>query len=196
VIIADNTCLCTDVACITQSKSTVCEQQEPIMADDASGGDISIPTYFLFKLDADRIKTELSLNHPVQIGMTWNLPRKDSRVRYDLWTTPSDVFSFNFTRSFKVIAEALGDHAYFTPHMYIWDGIKSQCQGNSGQTYCENLCTNYGRYCSTNMDADLMKGVTGADIVRESLRRSCIWSKYGKADGTGVDLVGVCCYIQ
>jgi hypothetical protein len=183
----DNICLCSDAECIVETKFSMCEHQPPTMKDDGSGADITIPSYLIFKEDADRIKTELSLNHPVQIEMSWNLPTGDSCVRYDLWTTPSDVFSFNFIRSFKVIAEALGDHAYFTPHMYIWDGIKSQCQGQGGgQNNCENLCTNYGRYCSTNPDADLMKGVTGADLVRESLRRLCIWSKYGVADGTGV----------
>lgn len=45
VIIADNTCLCKDEASGVCSKSedTPCEQVEPIMADDGSGGDITIP---------------------------------------------------------------------------------------------------------------------------------------------------------
>jgi hypothetical protein len=134
------------------------------MADDGSGADISVPSYLMFKHDADIIKAELIANRPVQIEMSWNLPSPDDRVEYDLWTTPSDVVSKDFLRSFKVIAEALGDHAYFTPHMYIYDGIRSQCQGNNGQNYCANLCTNNGRYCSTDPDNDLDKGVSGADV--------------------------------
>lgn len=185
VVIADNTCLCSDTACITQTKLTVCEQQEPIMADDGSGADITIPSYLMFKHDADIIKAELVANRPVQIEMSWNLPSPDDRVEYDLWTTPSDIVSRDFLRSFKVIAEALKDHAYFTPHMYIYDGIRSQCQGNNGQNYCANLCTNNGRYCSTDPDNDLDKGVSGADVVRESLRRLCIWSTYGTTNGIG-----------
>jgi hypothetical protein len=116
--------------------------------------------------------------------MSWNLPSHDARVEYNLWTTPSDLVTRDFFQSFKKIAEALGDRAYFTPHMYIYDGIRSQCQGNSGQSYCKNLCTNNGRYCSTAPN-DVHGVVSGADVVRESLRRMCIWENYGKADGIG-----------
>jgi hypothetical protein len=185
VIIADNTCLCNDVDCIAKTSLTTCETQEPIMADDGSGADISIPSYLMFKHDADLVKTELLANRPVQIEMAWNLPSPDDRVEYDLWTTPSDIVSRDFLRSFKKVAEALSDHAYFTPHMYIYDGIRSQCQGSTGQNYCANLCTNNGRYCSTDPDNDLDKGISGADVVRESLRRLCIWGNYGSSNGIG-----------
>jgi hypothetical protein len=155
------------------------------MADDGSGSDISIPSYLMFKHDADLVKVELEANHPVQIEMAWNLPSPDDRVEYDLWTTPSDIVSKDFLRSFKKIAQALDKHAYFTPHMYIYDGIRSQCQGNSGQNYCANLCTNNGRYCATDPDNDMEKGISGADVVRESLRRLCIWSIHGLDNGIG-----------
>jgi hypothetical protein len=162
-----------------------CETQEPIMADDGSGSDISIPSYLMFKHDADLVKEELLANRAVQIEMAWNLPNPDDRVEYDLWTTPSDIVSKDFLRSFKRIAQSLENHAYFTPHMYIYDGVRSQCQGSSGQNYCANLCTNNGRYCATDPDNDLEKGISGADVVRESLRRLCIWSNYGASDGIG-----------
>jgi PA domain len=181
VIIADNICLCSDVECIQKTKMATCETQEPILADDGSGSDISIPSYLMFKHDADLVKEELLVNRAVQIEMAWNLPNPDNRVEYDLWTTPSDMVSKGFLRSFKFIAQALEKHAYFTPHMYIYDGARSQCHGNSGQNYCGNLCTNNGRYCATDMDKD----ISGADVVRESLRRSCIWSNYGASDGIG-----------
>jgi hypothetical protein len=156
------------------------------MADDGSGSDISIPSYLMFKQDADVVKVELEANHPVLIEMAWNLPSPDDRVEYDLWTTPSDnIVSKGFLRSFKKIALALGKHAYFTPHMYIYDGIRSHCQGNSGQNYCTNLCTNNGRYCATHLADDMEKSISGADVVRESLRRICIWSIYGIDNGIG-----------
>lgn len=49
VIIADNTCLCSDEQASTCQKQddVSCEQVEPIMADDGSGGDIIIPRYGL-----------------------------------------------------------------------------------------------------------------------------------------------------
>jgi hypothetical protein len=173
------------VDCIAKTNLATCETQEPIMADDGSGADISIPSYLMFKHDADLVKAELIANRPVQIEMAWNLPNPDDRVEYDLWTTPSDIVSRDFLRSFKRVAQALEKHAYFTPHMYIYDGVRSQCQGSSGQNYCANLCTNNGRYCATDPDNDMEKGISGADVVRESLRRLCIWSNYGVTDGIG-----------
>jgi len=184
VVIADNTCLCSDQEC-TASNNGACETTEPIMADDGSGADISIPSFLMFKRDADAVKAELTSNRPVQIEMAWSLPSPDDRVEYDLWTVPSDQVSRDFLTSFKPVAEALGDRAYFTPHMYIYDGVRSHCQGNDGENFCYNLCTNNGRYCATDPDNDLDHGISGADVVRESLRRLCIWNHYGAEDGVG-----------
>lgn len=184
VVIADNTCLCTDKKCVSANQD-VCQPAEPIMADDGSGGDISIPSFLMFKVDADEIKAEVQANHMVQIEMQWALPSPDDRVEYDLWTTPSDPVSKDFQKGFKSVAQALGDSAYFTPHMYIYDGIKSNCQGFDGENMCFNLCTNNGRYCATDPDNDLDHGISGADVVKESLRRLCIWKHYGEQDGVG-----------
>jgi len=187
VIIADNSCLCSDAACMALNpvSAAMCESAEPIMADDGSGADISIPSFLMFKHDADAVKEELKKDGPVQISMAWSLPNPDDRVEYDLWTTPTDVVSRDFLNNFKVVAQALGDRAYFTPHMYIYDGIKSHCQGNDHENFCYTLCTNNGRYCATDPDNDLDKGISGADVVTESLRRLCIWNHYGAADGVG-----------
>lgn len=106
-------------------------------------------------------------------------------MEYDLWTVPGDPVSREFLNNFKTVSKALDKDAYFTPHMYIYDGVRSHCQGSTGENYCYNLCTNNGRYCSTDPDNDLEKGVSGADVVRESLRRLCIWSFYGMSDGIG-----------
>lgn len=185
VIIADNTCLCSDTACVRASGSVACETSEPIMADDGSGSDISIPSFLMFKQDADNVKAELRVDRPVQMEMVWALPNPDDRVEYDLWTVPTDVVSRDFLKNFKTAALALGKSAYFTPHMYIYDGLRSHCQGNDGENMCYNLCTNNGRYCATDPDNDLEKGISGADVVKESLRRVCIWKHYGDADGVG-----------
>lgn len=166
---------------------STCETAEPIMADDGSGSDISIPSFLMFKKDADAVKAELTQNHPVQMEMAWSLPTPDDRVEYDLWSVPTDVVSREFLSSFKNAAVALGKNAYFTPHQYIYDGIRSHCQGNDGQNMCYNLCTNNGRYCATDPDNNLEQGISGADVVRESLRRICIWKHYGEQDGIGVE---------
>eukprot|EP00545_Synedropsis_sp_CCMP1620_P002657 CAMPEP_0119012718 /NCGR_PEP_ID=MMETSP1176-20130426/7339_1 /TAXON_ID=265551 /ORGANISM="Synedropsis recta cf, Strain CCMP1620" /LENGTH=512 /DNA_ID=CAMNT_0006965731 /DNA_START=27 /DNA_END=1565 /DNA_ORIENTATION=+ len=183
VIISDSTCLCSaGDAC---KSDDACETREPVMADDGSGSDITIPSFLMFKQDADPIKAEMKANHMVRIEMAWSLPNPDARVEYELWTTPTDLVSREFQRQFKEAAVALGTHAYFTPHMYIYDGLKSGCQGIDGQNQCYNLCTNNGRYCATDPDNDLDKGISGADVVKESLRRECIWKIYGQEDGIG-----------
>lgn len=189
VIIADNTCLCATEA-KGECHSDVgkdCEEREPIMADDGSGADISVPSFLMFKQDADQVKAEVMANHPVRIEMTWSLPNPDDRVEYELWTTPTDIISRDFQNQFKEAAVALGKRAYFTPQMYVYDGVRSGCQGIDGENDCYNLCTNNGRYCATDPDNDLDRGISGADVVQESLRRMCIWSHYGQDDGIGVE---------
>ena len=155
------------------------------MADDGSGNDISIPSFLMFKQDADLVKAEMMANHAVRIEMSWSLPSPDDRVEYELWTTPTDIISRDFIRTFKEAAVALGSRAYFTPQMYIYDGIRSGCQGFDGENECYNLCTNNGRYCATDPDNDLDNGISGADVVEESLRRMCIWQHYGEDDAPG-----------
>lgn len=184
VIIADNTCLCSaGDKCV--NKGYECEEREPIMADDGSGSDISIPSFLMFKQDADAIIKALKKETMIQIQMSWALPTPDDRVEYSLWTTPTEAVSRDFERQFEHAAIALGKKAYFTPHMYIYDGIKSNCQGADGENVCYNLCTNNGRYCATDPDSDLDNGISGADVVTESLRRICIWKIYGEDDGIG-----------
>lgn len=185
VIIADNSCLCTAGDQCFSEPGVDCEQREPIMADDGSGSDITIPAFLMFKQDADILKAELRSNTMVQLEMAWSLPSPDDRVEYDLWTMPTDLVSRDFLRTFKDASVALGDRAYFTPHMYIYDGIKSNCHGMDGENQCYNLCTNAGRYCATDPDNDLDKGISGADVVVESLRRICIWQHYGQENGVG-----------
>lgn len=185
VVIADNTCLCKDTDCVSANKDGSCQTAEPIMADDGSGTDITIPAFLMFKHDADAVKAELMANNIVQLEMAWSLPSPDDRVEYDLWTVPTEAVSRPFLKDFQKVAEALGSQAYFTPHMFIYYGIKSGCQGANGLNQCYNLCTNNGRYCATDPDNNLDKGISGADVVLESLRRICIWKHYGEANGIG-----------
>lgn len=185
VIIADFSCLCSAGDACSSEPGEDCETQEPYMADDGSGSDITIPSFLMFKQDADPVKEELKANRMVRMEMAWSLPAPDSRVEYEVWTTPTDIISREFQTQFKDAATALGKHAYFTPHMYIYDGVMSGCRMTDGTDLCYNLCTNDGRYCATDPDNDLDNGISGADVVAESLRRLCIWKIYGKGDGIG-----------
>jgi len=184
VIIADSTCLCSaGDSCVSEGDS-FCETKEPIMADDGSGADVTIPSYLMFKQDADPIKEVIMQDKVIRIQMSWALPRPDDRVEYSLWTTPKDAHSRPLLNGFKNVAVALGKHAKFSPHMYLYDGVLSGCQSLDGENQCYTLCTNNGRYCATDPDDNLENGVSGADVVRESLRRICIWNEYGQ-DGIG-----------
>ena len=187
VIIADDTCLCTAGDACTSEPGIECESREPIMADDGSGSDISIPSFLMFKQDSDPVIAEMKANHMVRVEMSWSLPNPNARVEYELWTTPTDTVSKEFQQQFKEAAVALGSHAYFTPHMYIYDGVKAGCQNDAGENQCYNLCTNNGRYCATDPDNDLDKGISGSDVVRESLRRDCVWKIYGQENGIGTE---------
>jgi len=153
------------------------------MADDGNGASISIPSFLMLKQDAEPIIATLKQNQVVQMKMSWQMPAPDDRVEWDLWSTPSESVSRHFQSSFKDKAVALGEHAFFTPHYYIYDGIANGCHGIN--TPCGNLCINQGRYCSTDPDNDLDKGLSGADIIKQTLRELCIWKHYG-ADGIGV----------
>jgi hypothetical protein len=185
LIIADSTCLCAAGDQCVSEGDLYCESKEPVMADDGSGADVTIPSFLMFKQDADPIKDVLKTNNIVRMQMAWALPRPDDRVEYSMWTTPKELVSRPLQREFRHVAKALDSHAQFTPHMYVYDGLFAGCQSPTGENQCFTLCTNNGRYCATDPDNDLDKGTSGADVVRESLRRLCIWKVYG-TDGVGM----------
>eukprot|EP00536_Pseudo-nitzschia_multiseries_P002862 jgi/Psemu1/294997/fgenesh1_pm.39_\ len=158
MIIADTTCL-----------YEVCESKGPIMTDDGSGYDVTIPSFLMYKQDADPVKEALKQNQVVSMTISW--PRPDSHVEYSIWTTPSDKISIPLQREFRHVALALGENATFTPRMYMYDGAHAGCLSPTGENQCDNLCTNNGKYCSTDPEDDLGKGISGADVIVESLRR-------------------------
>ena len=180
-------CLCDDRECKAKASSDLCEVNEPIMADDGSGGDITIPSFLMFKLDAEKVIEQVKdKDQMVQMEMSWSMPNPDQDVEYDLFTVPSETVSKDFQKSWRTIAKKMGKSMQFTPHQFIYDGVKSNCHTEDGKNLCYNLCTNKGRYCATDPDNDLDEGISGADVVRESLRRICIWKEYGEGDGIGL----------
>jgi hypothetical protein len=156
------------------SPELICQNQEPIMANDGSGSDITIPSFLMLKKDADLVIAEIKANHMVTVEMSWSLPNPNAPVQYELWTTPADTVRKEFQQQFKAAAIALHSHASLSPHMHIYNGLKTGCQTNDGENQCYNLCTNNERYCATDPDNDLDKGISGADVIKESLRRDCI----------------------
>jgi hypothetical protein len=173
----------------------MCETVEPYMSDDGSGADISIPTFLLFKHDADAIKSTLvERNQPVTAELSFYIPNPDGHVEYDVWTSPVDPTSREWISTFQSAAMAFRSHAKFTPHMDIIDGVLNGCNSTANNDpkairagICEGLCTNHGRYCALDPDGDLAVGASGSDVVVESLRQLCIWQVYGGTDDIGVE---------
>jgi len=186
VVVADNTCLCGDAAC-TLPAGSQCEESAPIMADDGTGSDIVMPSILLTKTDADSLKAyliEKNGSEQVLVQMKWFMPRPDDRVEWDLWTSPTDKDAERFKQNFYTSELALAEHAFLVPHYRIY-----QCAQDGT---CSTMCTNEGRYCQIDPDGDLDEGLSGADVVVESLRRKCIWNLYAEAvdvrsldDGSG-----------
>lgn len=182
VIVADNRCVCSDSECIpSDDDDGLCENNTPIMADDGSGSDISIPAILLWKSDADKIKSYFRTysNPVVQAKLEWSIPHPDNRVEWELWTTAVDSQSISFLSAFESTVFALGNSQFFTPHFYTWNGSFYHCTDRDRP--CGPLCTNGGRYCAPDPDRT-DEGLSGADVVTENLRRTCIWKLYGGKD--------------
>lgn len=164
-------CLCSDMECMTLEGAATCETAEPLIADDGTGSDIRIPSFLLFREDGRRIVEFLQNETWVEAIMSW--PREtEGTVEVELWTSPVDPQAPSIlTHDTKALMNAFQDAATFQPWMYIADGVAANCRSAKGENLCESLCTNHGRYC---YDREAY-GYDGAGIVRESLRRMCLW---------------------
>jgi len=196
VIFANNACLCMDLDemnsfCVSDP-GVNCEQALPVLADDGTAEDITIPSFIMLKQDADRIKADLKANKHVMMEMTIQtipLPSmaEPIPVRYELWMTPANAAARAFLLGFKETAVSLRGFALFTPRFYIIDGVELGCTDATGENDCSNMCTNNGRYCGPNLDDDFDVGISGADVVRESMHWICIWELFGaNIDGVGL----------
>mmetsp|Transcript_17790 Transcript_17790/g.32956 ORF Transcript_17790/g.32956 Transcript_17790/m.32956 type:complete len:469 (-) Transcript_17790:155-1561(-) len=203
VVIADSECFCADNECrgypysYPDSRSYRCWTSPPNLADDGSALDVTIPSFLMNKLDAFKLKQTLQgegrrhLNsQPVQMDLTWSLGNangNDGRVQYDLWTSPTDLFGNQFIETFRPIANAFGSQATnFHPHMVLINGTRINCNAKDMGCYicdsvgCKSQCSNGGRYCASKPSDSKQTGISGVDIVRESLRRMCIWKIHGR----------------
>lgn len=198
LVVADDRCVCGS-GCEPQA---TCEAREPILADDGSGQDVSIAAIMLSKEDADAIKAYArcgaigsgacawapwSKDAVVQASLEYSVPAPDARVEWELWTTAIDEASLDFLNDFKGTALALGAKQRFTPHFYTYNGSSYGCDREDpdadpeGDDACGNLCTNGGRYCAPDPDGSRAEGISGAHVVAENLRRTCVWKLYGGA---------------
>ena len=189
LIIADTTCLCDDENCKsnnTWKNDGTCEAYEPTMADDGSGGDISIPGFLLYKDDATPLVQAIVDKHQsILMKIRWHKPQSDS-VHFGLWMDILDDYSKKLFQDIGPIVNALGDRGTFFPHYMLHNGTRTNCGGAGGSgsgnnqsapQLCENMCTNNGRYCYPTHRRN------GTAVVMEILRRACIWKHHGPTKG-------------
>lgn len=207
LVVADTMCVC-GAQCSPQSG---CQYTEPILADDGSGADITIPAVMLPMQEADVIRDyfkcgeihvqgrpatcawkEGSQEAVVQASLEYTVPHPDDRVEWELWTTSIDGASLDFLTAFKDTVLQLGTHQHFAPMMYTYNGSQYGCDTKqSGADMCGNLCTNDGLYCAPDPDGSQDEGISGADVVAENLRRACLWDLVGGDDVDDKAQVGV-----
>ena len=197
VLIANNRCLCHEEHCkasdddddddddgetTTTTTTTTCDTHAPVVADDGSGNDVSIPSMLLHKSTADALKEVLhNEKKPILVEMRWQIPKFDDHVTMDFWYTPIDITSMylmgNISKMVTLGFENNNNNnkLKFQPHYSLLNGLDYHCNGNAEkpEESCYDMCTNNGRYCSVSH-----QNVSGKLIVLESLRRMCIDKHY------------------
>ena len=173
----DNRCICGDLEC---TPSENCQPEDPPLADDGSGGDISIPVVSVEKQTGELFKKTLKEQEMLmELRYDYKDIAKTEKIMYHLWTTPTDSVSRFIFKDLGTISRALHEHAYLAPpHPVLHSGHGAlQCgPGEKDTDVCRELCTNEGRYCATSSFEK--GGITGAQVVAESLRRACISENY------------------
>ncbi len=107
VVIADNLCLCGQPDCAGLAWPQ-CDAQLPFMADDGYGKTIQIPSYIISKYDAQQIKDCIAGrgtlctggSSQVQVKLSWDLPKPDDTVEWEMWTSSDDYSGVAFKCEF------------------------------------------------------------------------------------------------
>jgi len=161
----------------------VVEYREPFMADDGTGGSISIPSFIVSDFDGENLRNAIH-KAGTFITMAWDLPQR-SDVSYEMWTSSEDHNGAEFKRDFQEVAVQLRDSTTFKPRYFIYDGVYQDCFNNvqcsnADCAVCKDLCILNGRYCGPDPDNTFL-GVKGADVVKENLRQMCIFKVLSKS---------------
>ena len=180
-------CSCEDDECEEAFKGEPCSDTDPYLVDDGSASDVTIPTVLLHRKSAESLYSYLKENKPVMMQFLWGLPLEEEDVpvdankiyqpHYHLWSSAHDpLFSANGYRHLRTLAVAFGDSIHFSPRFYIQNGTDYDCHkypDDSDDSPCKDMCTNKGRYCENHI-----QNVTGRAVVKEALRRLCIYGRY------------------
>jgi hypothetical protein len=192
LVIAKSECYCRDKGCVDKyPNDRSCLDHEPALVNDGSAQDISIPSFMIFKDLAETLKDQLfSKNQAVLMELVWGIHPQEGvhtdtdsiPLEYHLWTTAYDpLVDLETYSNLKTVADALQGKARFSPRYRLMDGSRFGCGDNNEEGPCDHLCTNHGRYCATHA-----RDLSGHAIVKETLRRLCIWKHAEEVDQTQV----------
>ena len=169
------------------------EEIESLLADDESSRNIRVPSYYIQNQVAGPLKEAVMSNQTVTLEMAWNV------LKVDLFHLPSPYRNSSVDIPYNLQVALQEFKVKFTPYFYIVSAEQlttTDCNtiDNNGATLpeneysCEQRCSNFGRYCVEDPDNMPYEGVSGIDIIEESIRRKCIWDVYGR---NNTDLVGL-----
>mmetsp|Transcript_22836 Transcript_22836/g.17277 ORF Transcript_22836/g.17277 Transcript_22836/m.17277 type:complete len:222 (+) Transcript_22836:397-1062(+) len=151
------------------------------MGDDGSGSSITIPSFFIRKRDADKIKAAMVNSH-VYVQGEVEMTHPDNRVEYDLWFSSILDLQQAFIMDFSTYMRTLGSFALFTPRIFTYN-----CKYCPEEVKQKN-CIYDGEYCAFLPRTDLpkrMQGVTGREFLREAIRARCLYNTMLEETGEG-----------
>ncbi len=93
-------------------------------------------------------------------------------VDWEYWMDSNDN-SRVLKHEFRPVADSLGNRTSLNVHWMYIDGSVFGCTKDTRP--CGRQCTNQGRYCAEDPEADLESGSDGYDVVRENVRQYCIF---------------------
>ena len=145
-----------------------------VMADDGTGGDIFVPSFFISKSDEDLLDSYIdpSSLEEVVLSLTFEINTKD-RVDYQFWTSSEHEVGRKFLHDFAPYASLFSSvNAWMTPHYVLWYATERQA---NDFTEPHEDCVSGGRYCAPDPDDD--QPLTGRHVVMEDLRELCVYQQ-------------------
>ena len=191
LMVVDNVCQCNDDECVQKYTATDCRfAGQPVLVNDGTAGDVTIPVWLVPKLVGQNLIASVTKdNQPVLVEYAWGLPvtnetekaaaekKQNKTVTYHLWTAAAHdpQLTEDNVQELRTVVRALPDHLLLVPKFRLLDGTHFNCPQftDASTSPCDHLCTNGGRYCAIHQ-VDL----SGQPIVKETLRRLCIWKHY------------------
>jgi hypothetical protein len=145
-----------------------------IMADNGSGGNISIPVLMIGKLDGEVIKRYLATPQyaiRVSMALTFDMIDTGDSVNYDIWMSSEMENLRVFLHDFSELALKFKEgEINLAPHFVMWYSTISK---DANFTITHPDCLSGGRYCAPDPDYDGPN--SGRDIIYENLRQLCIY---------------------